>query len=103
MWHWANEVLVPRDPLDPTVERDARQRLVDAITPPVRVEPARPERAASNGSNGAHHPGLAPSFRAPSWWKGDRAAFSTSVQAAADLGYRGKGLPNARPGRARRR
>ena len=100
MWHWATSS-VPVDPFDPSVAADARQRLADALVEPVPVEPtARPERAASHGSTAPRHPGLSPGFRAPSWWKGDRAAFATSVQAAGDLGYKGTGIPTARPGRA---
>lgn len=33
-----------------------------------------------------HVPGTAPSFRPPSWWKGNRAAFRSSVAAAQQLG-----------------
>lgn len=32
-----------------------------------------------------HVPGTAPSFRPPSWWQGDRAAFRNSVRAAEQI------------------
>lgn len=86
MWHWANA--------HAHTEED-RAKLADALRPPVLdVEQPRPAAAAANGG---HHPGLAPpGIPAPTWWKGDRAAFRTSVQAAGDLGYKGAGIPAGR-------
>jgi hypothetical protein len=38
-------------------------------------------------SDGKHVPGLAPAnIPAPSWWRGDKAAFSSSVAAGQQLG-----------------
>lgn len=47
-----------------------------------------PERQPDRATAQARHvPGTAPAWiRPPSWWKGDRAAFNTSVAAAEQLG-----------------
>lgn len=45
-----------------------------------------PRHLAAVGPVSGHVPGLAPrNIRPPSWWRGDRGAWSTSVQAARDL------------------
>lgn len=53
---------------------------VDAPAPVATTAPIQQHQAR-------HIPGLAPTtIRPPSWWRGNRAAWSTSVQAARELG-----------------
>ncbi len=48
---------------------------------------ALPAVTSPDGSPPEHTPGLAPTnIPAPSWWKGNRAAFRSSVRAGQQLG-----------------
>jgi len=54
------------------------------------IEAGRLDLAASPEPPQPHVPGTAPAWiRKPSWWKGDRAAFRSSVSAAEQLGELG--------------
>lgn len=60
--------------------------LVDDRRPAAR-QPARVPAGGPRRPDPAHVPGLAPRhIPAPSWWRGDRAAYRSSVAAAEELG-----------------
>lgn len=61
---------------------DMLQRAADMFATPVP-----PPVTSAAGVEPGHVPGLAPrNIPAPSWWRGDRAAFRSMVQAGKDLG-----------------
>lgn len=88
IYHWG----LRNADADQRAEVDAA--LADAADLDLTAQPVEPE----------HVPGTAPRhIRPPSWWKGNRAAFRSSVAAAAQLGEPvAKGMPEA-GGAGRRR
>jgi hypothetical protein len=68
-----------------TYDKDARQKLRDAVEQAELAGNRPPVRPEDRGK--PHHPGTTPpGIPVPSWYKGDRAAFRTSVRAAQELG-----------------
>lgn len=62
---------------------EQRAELLDKLVEPAQVV------VTTVAAEVEHHPGLAPpNIPRPSWYKGDRAAFQSSTQAATDLGVR---------------
>lgn len=87
LWHWVSR--------DAGTER--RQELLDSLSDAAGAyaidTPARPATAPHSGSRGplvrgrAVIPGTSThGIRPPSWWKGDRAAWRSSIRAAEELG-----------------
>lgn len=76
MWAWA---------YGSTYDKDARQQLRTAVEQAEVVGNRPPVVAADRGR--PHHPGTTPpGIPVPSWYKGDREAFRSSVQAGRELG-----------------
>jgi hypothetical protein len=68
------------------VERDRRSGRRPTAARPA-AQPMGPGQRAPRGKDGQHVPGTAPDhIPAPSWWRGDRAAFRSSVAAGQQLG-----------------
>jgi hypothetical protein len=66
VWHWASF----------GADDERRAKLLDALVEPVVT-----------GNGQPHHAGLAPpNIPRPDWYKGDHAAFASSVRAASQLG-----------------
>jgi hypothetical protein len=76
VYHWASR----------GYDEDQRARLDELLTgaDPV-IEVAATVTAPP--AQARHVPGLAPpNMRAPSWWRGDRAAWSNTIKAGLELG-----------------